>query len=200
MAAFWGRGWKTGRRVRTPVVMQLESADCGAACLGIVLAHFGRRISLEELRESCKVGRDGSSLLDISDAAARYDLEATGWRREIHQLPQNPMPVILFWGFSHFVVLEGIGRDRYYLNDPATGHRVVDHETFDRDYTGVALTLRPTDDFEPGARSARRPAPAVAMAARPQERLGLRPRSAGCCSPCPCWRCHWRLLFSSTMS
>lgn len=149
-AAAAGGSRKRGRRAHTPVVMQLESADCGAACLGIVLAHFGRRVSLEELRESCKVGRDGSSLLDISTAAAQYGLEATGWKREIHHLPQNPMPLILFWGFNHFVVLEGIGRGRYYLNDPATGHRVVDHETFDREYTGVALTLHPTDSFEPG--------------------------------------------------
>ena len=137
-------------RVRTPILMQLEAADCGAACLGIVLAYFGRRVPLEELREACDVGRDGASALDIVRGAARYGLQATGWRREIDELPRMSLPLILFWGFNHFVVLEGMGRDRFYLNDPATGHRVVDRDTFDRDFTGVALTFSAREDFVPG--------------------------------------------------
>lgn len=144
------RGGTASGRMRTPIVMQLEAADCGAACLGIVLAHFGRRVPLEELRESCDIGRDGASALDIVRGAARYGLEATGWRREIHELPRMKLPLILFWSFNHFVVLEGIGRDRFYLNDPASGHRVVDRDTFDRDFTGVALTFSVQENFTPG--------------------------------------------------
>ena len=138
------------KRLRTPVVMQLEATDCGAASLGIVLAHFGRWVSLEELRDACGVGRDGSNAEGLVRAARRYGLEGTGWRREIHQLTKVPLPVILFWGFNHFVVLEGIGKDRWFLNDPATGHRVVDRDTFDRDFTGVALTFKPGETFRPG--------------------------------------------------
>ncbi|MDE0718787.1 MAG: cysteine peptidase family C39 domain-containing protein, partial [Rhodospirillaceae bacterium] len=63
--------------------MQLEATDCGAACLGIVLAHFGCWVSLEELRDECGVGRDGSTLEDIAVAARKYGLEATGWRSQI---------------------------------------------------------------------------------------------------------------------
>ena len=130
--------------------MQMEATECGAACLGIVLAHFGRRVPLEELRDACGVGRDGSNAQDIVRAAKRYGVEAQGWRRTIDQLAAMPAPLILFWGFNHFLVLEGVLRDRFYLNDPATGRRVVDRDTVDRHFTGVALALSPGAGFEPG--------------------------------------------------
>ncbi len=127
--------------------MQLESTDCGAACLGIVLAHFGRWVPLEELREKCGVGRDGSTLEDLALAARSYGLKATGWSSQMNNLAKLPMPMILFWGFRHFVVLEKQRHGRYYLNDPAEGHRVVDAQTFNRDYTGVCLLLEPDSGF-----------------------------------------------------
>ena len=128
--------------------MQLEATDCGAACLGIVLAHHGCWISLEQLREQCHVGRDGSNLADVALAASAYGMEATGRSSPIGQLAKLPLPMILFWGFNHFVVLEGIAEDRYYLNDPAEGHRVVDGKEFDRYFTGVGLVLEPGPEFQ----------------------------------------------------
>ena len=151
--SFTSRTPRDLRRLRTPVVMQLNATDCGAACLGIVLAQFGRRVSLEELREACGVGRDGCNAGDLVRAAKRYGVKGEGWRREIHQLATMPPPTILFWGFNHFVVLEGIGKDRWFINDPASGHRVVDRDTFDRDFTGVVLTFEPGETFRPGGKS-----------------------------------------------
>ena len=145
-------GSGAGPRLRTPLFLQLQATDCGAACLGIVLAHFRRWVSLEELREACGVGRDGSSAADIMRAARAYGLETTGWRREPRQLRRMPLPIILFWEFKHFVVLEGFGDGRYHLNDPASGHRTVDEETFDRSFTGVALVAQPGEAFQPGGR------------------------------------------------
>ena len=132
---------------RTPLIMQLEATDCGAACLGIVLAHHGYWTSLEELREQCRVGRDGSTLKDIAQAARGYGLDATGHSCQIHQLVRLPQPIVLFWGFKHFVVLEGMAGDRFFLNDPAEGHRSVDLEEFDRYFTGVSLVLEPGPGF-----------------------------------------------------
>ena len=142
-------GWFRNR-LRTPMVMQLEETDCGPACLGIVLAHLGRWVSLEELRRACGTGRDGCTAEDVVRAADRYGLEGAGWRKEIDELAEMALPLVLFWGFNHFVVLEGIGDGRFYLNDPASGRRAVDRDTFDRDYTGVALSFTPTDTFRQG--------------------------------------------------
>ncbi len=138
------------RPVRTPVLLQFDETECGAVCLGIVLAHHGRWVRLEELRGACGVGRDGSSAGDLVGAAERYGLRVRGWRRQPAELRRIRPPAILFWEFNHFLVLEGCGRDRFHLNDPANGRRSVSADEFDRKFTGVVLTLEPGPDFRPG--------------------------------------------------
>ena len=136
------------RRVHTPIVLQMHASECGAACLAAVLAHYGRWVPLQELRKTCSVGRDGSTASDIIQAARHYGLASSGWRKGMGQLHTMPLPAILHWGFNHFVILEGIGRDRFYLNDPAIGHRTVNADTFDKNFTGIVLTFEPTPQFE----------------------------------------------------
>ncbi len=138
------------RRARTPPFIQLEATECGAVCLGIVLAYLGRWASLEELREACAVGRDGCTAADIVRAAEDYGLRTSSWRKQPAELRRMPMPSILFWEFNHFVVLEGFGRGRYYLNDPAHGHRTVSEEEFDRAFTGVVMVFEPGPEFRGG--------------------------------------------------
>ncbi|MCJ7873485.1 cysteine peptidase family C39 domain-containing protein [Phaeobacter sp. J2-8] len=137
-------------RARVPTVMQQESAECGAACLAMVLGRFGLWVSLEELRDRCQVNRDGTNSANILTAARSYGLEAQGLKQDIEDLPSADLPMILFWNFNHFVVLERITRSGAWINDPATGPRRVTLAEFDRCFTGVALRLRPGPDFRPG--------------------------------------------------
>ncbi len=138
------------RRVATPVVLQMHASECGAACLGSVLGHFGRWVPLTELREKCEVSRDGSSAASILRASRQYGLECSGLSLRAEQLRKLQLPLILFWQFSHFVVLEGFDEHGYYLNDPATGRRRVTAEEFAAGYSGVALRFARGDEFVPG--------------------------------------------------
>ena len=143
-----------GRRVRTPLMLQQEETECGAVSLGIVLAFFGLWVSLEELREACAVNRDGCDAADITRAARRFGLESLGWRKEPDELRDMETPLIIFWEFNHFLVLEGFrGRD-FLVNDPANGHRVIDEEEFEQGFTGVVLSFKPGPDFRPGGAKA----------------------------------------------
>ena len=138
------------QRVTTPVLLQMHASECGAACLGSVLAHFGRWVPLTELREKCEVSRDGSSAASIARAARHYGLECNGLSVRADQLPKLPFPLILFWQFSHFLILEGFDGRSFYLNDPATGRRKLSAEEFSRGFSGIALRIKPGDEFTPG--------------------------------------------------
>ena len=141
---------KPGQRITTPILLQMHASECGAACLGIVLAHFGRWVPLTELREKCEVSRDGSSAASILRASRHYGLECNGLSVRVDQLHMLPLPLILFWQFSHFVVLEGFDGRNFYLNDPATGRRRLSAEEFESGYSGIALRFKRGKDFEPG--------------------------------------------------
>ena len=137
-------------RKKTPTVLQMEVTECGAASLGMILAYYEKYVPLEQLRSDCGVSRNGSKASLIVKAALSYGLEAKGFRVLTDQLDNFDAPMILFWNFNHFLVYEGHSRNKkyYYLNDPATGPLTVDRETFEKSYTGVALTFAPGKDFK----------------------------------------------------
>ncbi|MBN1171860.1 MAG: NHLP family bacteriocin export ABC transporter peptidase/permease/ATPase subunit [Micromonosporaceae bacterium] len=143
--------WKY-RRVQTPTILQMEGTECGAAALGMVLGHFGRTVGLEELREECGVSRDGSKASDICKAARRYGLTTSARRCDPAGLHQMSLPMIIFWQSRHFLVLEGITRKGYHLNDPAAGSRLVGPDEFRRNYAGIAISFAVGPAFQPGGR------------------------------------------------
>ena len=138
------------QRVRTPVLLQMHASECGAACLGSVLAYFGKWVPLAELREKCEVSRDGSSAASIVRASRHYGLECSGLGVRADQLVKLQLPLILFWQFSHFVILEGYDGNSFHLNDPSTGRRRLSAEEFSKGYSGIALQFKRTSDFSPG--------------------------------------------------
>ena len=138
------------KRVTTPILLQMHASECGAACLGSILGHFGRWAPLTELREKCEVSRDGSSAASIMRASRHYGLECSGLSVRAEALKKVDLPVIVFWQFSHFLIVEGFDSRYFYLNDPSTGRRRVTAEEFTQGYSGIALRFKPGDDFEPG--------------------------------------------------
>ena len=133
---------------KVPVVVQMETVECGAACLSMILAYYGKWLSLEQLRTDCGVSRDGSNARCIVQAARRHGLDAHGYRADISHL-EHMAPAIIHWNYNHFVIFKGFDGGLAYINDPGIGSIAVSMEDFNRSYTGVAITASPTDQFKP---------------------------------------------------
>lgn len=142
-----------GGVAKTPVVMQLEALECGAASLTMILAYYNKWIPLEQVRADCGVSRDGSNARNILKAARSYGLVAKGYRFEPDELKkEGKFPCIVHWNFNHFVVLNGFKGNKAYLNDPAKGSYSVPMETFDSSFTGICMMFEPGENFEPGGK------------------------------------------------
>jgi ATP-binding cassette, subfamily B, bacterial len=144
VAALRRIGGRRGRRV--PYVQQLEAADCGAACLAMVLAYHGRSITLDQARLAAGTGR-GTDALGIVHGAEQLGLRSRGVQVDIGDLQHLPPASILHWDFNHFVVLERVRRHSVDLVDPGYGRRRLPLDKFRRHFTGVALVFEPAETF-----------------------------------------------------
>ena len=133
---------------KVPMVMQMESVECGAASLSMILAYYGKWLPLEQVREACSVSRDGSSMKNILLAAKMYGLEPSAYKVSAENLA-GMEPAIIHWNFEHFVVFKGMRKGKAHLNDPGIGPVEIPMDEFRRSFTGVAMTFKLTDRFQP---------------------------------------------------
>jgi len=136
--------------MRTPTILQVEAAECGAAALGIIAAHHGLWLTLEDLRARCGVSRDGSKAQHVVAAARELGFEVRAVRCEPEALAEVECPAILHWGMDHFLVLEGRSGGQWCLNDPARGRRRVDDRELRRQFSGILIMMKPGPAFQKG--------------------------------------------------
>jgi ATP-binding cassette subfamily B protein len=135
-------------RRRVPYVPQMEFADCGAACLAMVLRYFGKPLSLATVRDAIGPGRDGIKASTIAKSARSFGLDAWGVKLNALSVRSLSGPAILFWKSNHFVVYERHSRRGVVIVDPAIGRRVVDEAEFSDSFSNVAILLVPSSDFD----------------------------------------------------
>ncbi len=135
---------------KVPVVMQMEAMECGAACLAMVLAYYGKWVPMSQLRKLCGVSRDGAKLSTVAKTARKLGLEAQGYRYETEDFfREATFPCIVHWHFTHFVVVCGRRGDTVCINDPSCGSVKLTRKEFDEAFTGVCVQFSPGEDFKP---------------------------------------------------
>jgi ATP-binding cassette, subfamily B, bacterial len=143
----------SAKRRPIPYVQQMQTTDCGAACLAMVLRSWKRHEPLTEVRDRLGGARGGVSAQQILEAAQGYGMRGRVARIELDELECLDSGAILHWGMDHFVVLHHVGGKSLYVVDPRLGRRRVPWEEVGRKFTGVAVLLEPTDAFETRQRS-----------------------------------------------
>ena len=140
------------RVAKTNTMLQMEATECGAASLRIIMDYHKVYRSLEELRELCGVSRDGTNAKALISVAKQFHLDGHAINIDIPKIHEKVIfPAIIFWNFNHFLVLEGYDKKRqlFYINDPASGRRVVKFAEFDSSFTGIVLNFKPDENFKP---------------------------------------------------
>jgi ATP-binding cassette, subfamily B, bacterial HlyB/CyaB len=129
---------------RYPWIEQQSSSDCGAACLAMLCSYWGNPIPIHVLREQANVGRSGTSLKGLANAAENIGFHARPVRANLVRMTEQTDPWIAHWEGMHYVVVYQIKGDQVILADPALGRRRVTREVFQEHWTGFALLLEPT--------------------------------------------------------
>jgi len=145
--------------MRFPFHHQLDAMDCGAASLRMVAEFYGKRYSLQQLRQLTFVDREGVSARGISAGAESIGLRALpvklpfqGADNEEVGLADAPLPCIAHWRQNHFIVVYKITKKWVWVADPARGRIKFSHREFQRNWcsdqaSGIAVLLEPTPDF-----------------------------------------------------
>jgi len=144
-------GWGS----RLPMVMQTEAAECGLACLAMIVGHHGQACEITELRRRLSVSLKGTSLKQLVGMAERLGFAARPLRLELDELGQLSTPSILHWDLHHFVVLAKVTGDTVVIHDPAVGVRRLPLAAVSRHFTGVALELTAVGELAPAQAPAR---------------------------------------------
>lgn len=134
---------------------QLESVDCGPACLAMVCRYYGSKFSLKQIKSVCAVTRMGVSVQDIINGAKKIGFEAVGVKLTLEELEEVELPIILFWKQDHFVVLHKLQKQKnghiiYHLADPGYGKikiesEMVIHEWMGTNPKGVAIIIQKSE-------------------------------------------------------
>lgn len=136
------------RYSRTPTIYQMETAECGVACLAMILAYYGKHVPIEQLRGETGVSRDGCNAWNLLCAAEKLGLSAKGYRQSLQSFLQVEPPCVIHWEYNHFVVFEGNKGRYYYINDPAVGRRRLSYQELEQAFTGIVLVFTKNSDFK----------------------------------------------------
>ena len=130
------------------MVLQTEAAECGLACIAMVLSHHGHHVSMSLLRGRYNVPLKGMTLPQMIGIVESHSLEARPVAVDMDTLDLLTLPCILHWNFNHYVVLSRVGKRSIHIMDPARGNREVPLDEASRCITGIALEMRPNASFE----------------------------------------------------
>ncbi|HEY9697835.1 MAG TPA: peptidase domain-containing ABC transporter [Trichocoleus sp.] len=112
--------------MRYPFIEQHSEEDCGAACLASIAKHYGLKMTVRQIRDLVGTGQRGTNLWGLQQGATQLGFTTRPVRVSadvLNRLHEIPLPAIIHWHGSHWVVLYGRRQQRFVVVDPAIGVR-----------------------------------------------------------------------------
>jgi ATP-binding cassette subfamily B protein RaxB len=127
---------------------QTEAAECGLACLAMILSFHGKRTDVSALRQAWPMSMKGLTFTQLIEIAGDMGLNARPVRLELYDLKKLQVPCVLHWRLDHFVVLARVTSGYVEILDPAIGRRRLPLAETSKSFSGAALELRPASSFD----------------------------------------------------
>lgn len=145
------------RYKKFPFYKQADAKDCGPTCIKIISKFYGRLLNIQKLRVLSETTRIGSNLKNIANAAEKIGFRSMAVKIDYKKLLEAPLPCIIHWNKTHFIVLYKIKGDTCYVSDPGFGLLTYSKKEFiegwigknadENTREGVALLLEATPKF-----------------------------------------------------
>lgn len=144
-----------------PFTRQLESKDCGPACLQMICKYYKRFYEMEYLRDICGIKKEGISVYDFIKASEKIGLKSQAYKLSYWKFRNEiPLPCVVHWRNHHFIVVYKITSKYIYASDPQNGLCRFSLRDFANGWLtykyndgnkikkrGVCIVSEPTNDF-----------------------------------------------------
>jgi len=129
-------------------IKQRDQSDCGPACIASLLAAYGRHESVSRIRQHCRTGPEGTTMLGMIKALKHYGFEARGLQGSMQHVDKLPHPFIAHVlkdsGLHHYLVVQKSSKRGMRVMDPALGKSTcLRPAEFERQWSGALIALVP---------------------------------------------------------
>lgn len=125
------------------VVLQEGNKDCGVCCLLSIIRYYNGNISLNKLKEMTKTTKNGTTFYNLSEAASKIGMASKAYYvDDFNNISVYSCPFIsqvIRNGYTHFVVVYKISKDKLLIMDPALGSLYMSREKFLNIWTGYIM-------------------------------------------------------------
>lgn len=142
-------------RSKIRLVRQTEVAECGLACLAMIANFHGLDVDLGTLRRRYSPSLRGAPLRSLIGLADKIGLSARAVKLSLDEVKNLQVPCILHWDMNHYVILEHVKGGKALIHNPDGRSTDMEISELSKHFTGIALELQPSNDFETGKKRER---------------------------------------------
>lgn len=135
-----------------PFFKQLDSQDCGLACLRMISKYYGVDISnSNSIFAESNILKQGITIYDLNQSSEKLGYKPLIVKLDFESALENaPLPAIFFWNQNHFIVVYKITQDKVFVSDPSFGKTTYSKKEFLKGWSqekseGIILLLEPTE-------------------------------------------------------